>query len=396
MKIRDTLYFDHQATAPLDPRVLRKMEPFWGDSFGNPHSAEHAVGWVANEAVTRAKTSIATLIGADPDEVIFTSGATEANNLALLGISLGLGAEAECRRILISAIEHKCVLASAQALRRHDGFEIDTVSVDKNGKINLDEFERSVSSGVLLASVILVNNEIGTVQDISKISRICRASGVVLHCDAAQAPAAIDLSRIAEQVDLLSLSAHKMYGPMGIGALYIRRNLQTCIEPVIYGGGQQGNLRSGTLPLPLCVGMGEAAKLCCGERAENERSHVGNLRNRFVDRLAQTGRSIHLNGPDLDQRHPGNANLRFEGFNAQDILGALQPKLAASSGSACTTGIPEPSHVLRAIGLTGDEADASIRFSIGRQTTEDDIDEAVALIATALERLDHSSDAIRA
>ena len=393
MRIHDILYFDHQATTPLDPRVLRKMGPFWNESFGNPHSTEHVVGWAADKAITDAKTSVATLIGADADEIIFTSGATEANNLALLGIGRRPGAGSKRRRILVSAIEHKCVLAAAHALQRHDGFEIDTVPVDQTGKIKHDEFEGLVSSDVLLCSVILVNNEIGTVQDISEISQICRASGILLHCDAAQAPAAMDLSGVAVQVDLLSLSAHKMYGPMGIGALYIRRDLQPNIEPVIYGGGQQGNLRSGTLPLPLCVGMSEAAKLCGGEEGENERAQVRRLRDCFVERLGQTRWNIQLNGPDVDDRHPGNANLRFEGFDAQEILGTLQPKLTASSGSACTSGTPEPSHVLRAIGLTGDEADASIRFSIGHQTTEDDIDDAVELIVAALKRLDQSSEA---
>ena len=383
----DTLYFDHQATTPIDRRVLQKMEPFWSNSFGNPHSAEHAVGWAANKAVEDAKSSLGKLIGADPDEIVFTSGATEANNVALLGIARGLNSGSNRRRILVSAIEHKCVLAAALALQEHYGFKVDTVPVDQDGRIKQGELKQMISSDVLFCSFILVNNEIGTIQDISEISQICRAFGALLHCDGAQAPTAVDLSEIADQVDLLSLSGHKMYGPMGIGALYIRRDLQPCIEPTIYGGGQQGNLRSGTLPLPLCVGMGEAAKLCSDDETANERDRVRNLRDRFINNLMQSGRKIHLNGPPLNERHPVNANLRFEGFNAQDILGALQPKIAASSGSACTTGIPEPSHVLRAIGLTPAAADASIRFSIGRYTKETDVQIAVELITKALERL---------
>ncbi len=386
----DTIYFDHQATTPLDPRIFRKMEPFWRESFGNPHSIEHSIGWAADKAITDAKASVATLIGADADEVIFTSGATESNNLALLGISRGLDAASDRRRIFVSAIEHKCVLAAAQALQEHGGFKVDTVPVDKKGKIKQDELKKMISSDVLLCSFILVNNEIGTIQEISEISQICRASGTLLHCDGAQAPAAMDLSQIADRVDFLSLSGHKMYGPMGIGAVYIRRDLQPCIEPVIYGGGQQDNLRSGTLPLPLCVGMGEAAKLCTGDEAASVRKRVRSLRDNFVEQLVQTHWSIQLNGPDLDDRHPGNANVRFEGFDAQDILGALQPKLAASSGSACTSGIPEPSHVLRAIGLNTEQADASVRFSLGRDTTESDVQNAVELITQALERLSQS------
>jgi cysteine desulfurase len=387
MKIRDSIYLDHQATTPLDRRVLKKMEPFWRESFGNPHSAEHAVGWAAEKAIVEAKSSVGNLIGADPDEIIFTSGATEANNLALLGAGRGLDAGSGRRRILISAIEHKCVLAAAQALQKYDGIKVDIVPVDKTGNIKIDELKKMVSSDVLFFSLILVNNEIGTIQDIVEISRICRESGALFHCDGAQAPTAMGLNQIADQVDLLSLSGHKMYGPMGIGALFIRRDLHSCIEPIIYGGGQQDNLRSGTLPLPLCVGMGEAAKLCMDEEAASERGRVRKLRDRFVEILMLSGWKIQLNGPPLDERHPANANLRFEDFNAQDILGALQPNLAASSGSACTSGIPEPSHVLRAIGLTGEAADASIRFSVGRHTTEQDIDAAIELVVTTLERL---------
>lgn len=387
MLIQDVLYFDHQATAPIDHRVLRAMEPFWRESFGNPHSSEHSIGWAADKAIMDAKTSVANLIGADADEVIFTSGATEANNLALLGVARGLGAGSDRQHILISSIEHKCVLTTAQALQERDGFKIGIVPVDHEGNLRVDKLREMISKDVLFCSFILVNNEIGTIQEIAEINQICRETGTLLHCDGAQAPVAIDLSNIADQVDLLSLSGHKMYGPMGIGALYVRREIHKKIEPVIYGGGQQGNLRSGTLPLPLCVGMGEAANYCNGEEATINREHVRYLRDLFIEHLMQSHWVIQLNGPDLDTRHPGNANLRFEKFSAQDILGALQPRLAASTGSACTTGIPEASHVLRAIGLSNEQAEASVRFSLGRYTTESDVLNAVELITQALDRL---------
>jgi len=387
MIIRNTLYFDHQASAPTDPRVLQAMEPFWCESFGNPHSSEHSIGWAADKAIADAKELIAAMIGADADEIIFTSGATEANNLALLGIGRGLGLKSDRRRILVSATEHKCVLAAAHALQENDSFKVGIVPVDQKGKLDQGELEKLISENVLLCSFILVNNEIGSIQEISEISKICRAFGILLHCDCAQAPVAMDLANITDHVDLLSLSAHKMYGPMGIGALYVRREVQSKIEPVIYGGGQQGNLRSGTLPLPLCVGMGEAARYCIGGEAEKNRRHVQHLRNIFVENLMKSHWDVHLNGPDLDDRHPGNANLRFDGFDAQDILGALQPKLAASSGSACTSGIPEPSHVLRAIGLSSEQSGASVRFSLGTLTTENDVLNAVELITQSLERL---------
>lgn len=392
MIIRDTLYFDHQASTPTAPRVLQAMEPFWRESFGNPHSNEHSIGWAADKAIEGAKISIAAMIGADGDEIIFTSGATEANNLALLGIGRGLGRKSDRRRILVSTIEHKCVLAAAHALQEHDNFKVETVPVDKNGRLNQDELEKMISDDVLFCSFILVNNEIGSIQDISKISQICRSFGILLHCDCAQAPVAMDLADITDYVDLLSLSGHKMSGPMGIGSLYVRRDIHTKIEPIIYGGGQQGNLRSGTLPLPLCVGMGEAAKYCIGDEARENRTHVRHLRDIFVKDLMESRWDIHLNGPSLDDRHPGNVNLRFDNFDAQDILGALQPKLAASSGSACTSGISEPSHVLRAIGLTSEQARSSIRFSLGTRSTESDVHNAVEVITQALERLFQSSD----
>lgn len=386
MRSGRTIYLDHQATTPIDPRVLAEMTPYFQTSFANPHSAEHALGWEAAKAVEEAASRVAGLLGADRDEIIFTSGATESNNLALLGIGRGQVGTTR-RRILVSAIEHKCVLAACRALERQLGYETLILPVDDQGRVDISELNASLGGDVLLVSIMAVNNEIGTIQEIRAISDLVRASGALFHCDAAQAAFAINLQGVASLVDLLSLSGHKMYGPKGIGALYVRRDLQRRIEPLIYGGAQQGGLRAGTLPVPLCVGMGAAAVLAKSDSAREERRTLRRQRDRFVKRLRSLSWPIVLNGPDEEIRHPGNANVRFAGFSADEILGALQPAVAASTGSACSSGFPEPSHVLRAIGLTTEEAEASIRFSVGRSTTEADIDEAVGFIERALERL---------
>ena len=369
----ETIYADNQATTPLDPQVLEKMLPFWKGSFGNPHSSDHIVGWKAAEAVSSSQGAVAAMISADQDEMIFTSGATEANNLALLGISRN--ALPNRRRILVSAIEHKCVLTAARALQAREGFTVELIPVDKHGFVDIDALKEMIDESVLLASVMAVNNEIGTIQDLPAIAGTLAEWGVLFHCDAAQAPCAMDLTGITEHVDILSLSAHKMYGPQGIGALFVRRSLQADIEPVIYGGGQQNGLRSGTLPVALCVGMAAAAELVMGAEA-NERARIGSLRDEFVRHLQDAGAVFGINGPVGAWRHPGNINVCFEDYSAQDILGAVQPDLAASTGAACTSGIPEPSHVLRAIGLSADKAESSIRFSFGRFTKEEEISRA--------------------
>ena len=354
------------------------MAPYWRELFGNPHSSDHIVGWRSAQAVQRATSSVAALVGADPDEVIFTSGATEANNLALLG--LGRRAPPTRRRVLVSAIEHKCVLAAAKSLEERVGFTVETIPVDEEGFVNLDALEAMLDESVLFASVMAVNNEIGTIQDLPRISALLRDCGGLFHCDAAQAPCAMNLSDLALHADLISLSGHKMYGPQGIGALYIRRDIQGEIEPIIYGGGQQGGLRSGTMPVALCVGMGAAADIIRASDAASERLRVARQRDDFVEGLQGTSPNVAINGPVGDQRHPGNANLAFQGAAAQDILGSLQPGVAASTGAACTSGIPEPSHVLRAIGRTAAEAESSIRFSFGRFTTDDEVEEAVCRV----------------
>ncbi len=377
-----TIYADYQATTPLDPRVADRMVPYWSESFGNPHSIDHAVGWQADKAVREAAEAVAALIGADADEIVFTSGATESNNLALLG--LARRAPAGRKRILASAIEHKCVLAAARSLSEREGFSFETIPVDREGFLDLGCLERMLDDDVLVVSVMAVNNEVGTIQDVPRISALLAQRGIPLHCDAAQAPSAVDVSGLAGHADLVSLSGHKMYGPQGIGALRIRRDLHDRVEPLIYGGGQQEGLRSGTLPVPLCVGMAAAADLARSPEASKERSRTERRRDSFVARLRNGHPSAVLNGASGESRHPGNANVRFDGFDARDILGALQPRLAAATGAACATGIPEPSHVLRALGLAALQCDSSIRFSFGRFTTDEDIETAANLVLNAL------------
>jgi len=386
MRIGNTIYLDHQATTPIDGRVLAEMAPYHSESFGNPHSSDHRLGWESAQAVENAAASIAALIGVDADEITFTSGATESNNLALLGLARR-AADGKRRRVLVSAIEHKCVLAAGRVLEEQLGFSIEKIPVDNQGFIEISALEAAMDDDVLAVSIMAVNNEIGTIQDIRALSKLVRSHGCVFHCDAAQAPSAMDMAFVGDYVDILSLSGHKMYGPKGIGAVYIDRRLQDCIEPLIYGGGQQNGLRSGTLPTPLCVGMGKAADLLAGDDAEKRRAQLRSRRDDFVERLQNLPWPVALNGPVGQSRHPGNANIRFTGFAAHDILGALQPHVAASTGSACTSGILEPSHVLKAVGLSGDESDASIRFSLGFDTSGEDIEEAVAQIESVLKRL---------
>jgi len=379
------IYMDYQASTPVDPRVSGAMEPFLFDHPGNPHSSDHSFGWEANTAVENALRQIAAGIGADPDEIIFTSGATEANNLAILG-AVARGGQKR-RRILVSAVEHKCVLSAARASADRLGFTIDQVPVDRDGTIRLDSLRDRLHDDVLLVSAMAVNNEIGTIQPVADISSMCHEVGALVHVDAAQALTAGSLDVHHLNIELLTLSAHKIYGPKGIGALFIRRDAQRKIEPLIYGGGQQGGLRGGTLPVPLCVGFGQAVALMAADEAEDERSRVRGLRDRLISGICDIDRNIRINGPTGFSRHPGNANLRFPGIDAHDLLMALQPRLAAATASACTSGTPDPSHVLRAIGLTNPEALSSVRFGVGRFTEQTEVDEALTILREELPRI---------
>lgn len=386
MRIGETIYLDHQATTPVDRRVLNEMVSYFGKSFGNPHSTDHIIGWRASQRLDIAAGEIAQMIGADREEIVFTSGATESNNLALLGLSKRASSGSRTK-ILTSAIEHKCVLEVCNVLESQFGYEIEYIPVDASGQLIFEALEDSISEQVLIVSIMAVNNEIGTIQDLSAVSRIARSSGAIFHCDAAQAPCALNMTSIVEHVDLLSLSAHKFYGPQGVGALYVNRELMSSLEPLIYGGGQQGTVRSGTVPLALCVGMGAASRHISSEKDEASRQRLGFLRDKFLSALLASEWHISVNGIQGGQRHPGNANLCFHGYDAQEMLGALQPRLAASTGSACTTGIPETSHVLRAIGLSEEDARASVRFSLGFETSETELEEAVELVKGVLRKL---------
>ena len=279
------------------------------------------------------------------------------------------------------------MLAAARALEARENFIVEQISVDREGFIDLDALADGLGETTLVVSIMLVNNEVGTIQDIPRIAEIVNSRGVLLHCDAAQGACALDMSRLADHADLISLSGHKIYGPQGIGALYIRRDIQARIEPIIYGGGQQSDLRSGTVPVPLCVGIAAAAEILQTDEGARPSANEWPVRETLSLIVLQASTyPISINGPTGDRRHPGNANLRFEGFVAQEILGALQPHLAASTGSACTSGIPEPSHVLRALGLTPDQSDASIRFSFGRFTTDAEIEKAARLVIKCLDK----------
>lgn len=272
-------------------------------------------------------------------------------------------------------------------MESRDSFKVEQIQVDREGFIDLNALADQLDETTLVVSIMAVNNEVGTIQDIFRIAEIVASRGIFLHCDAAQGACAMDMSSLANHADLISLSGHKMYGPQGIGALYSRREIQTNVEPIIYGGGQQSNLRSGTIPVPLCVGMATGAEILQSDEGVAERIRVAAQRDGFVRRLQASAYPVSLNGPKGDRRHPGNANLRFEGFIAQDLLATLQPHLAASTGSACTSGITEPSHVLRAMGLSGEEADRSVRFSFGRFTTDAEMAEAAYLVTKNLESL---------
>ncbi|MCR4266774.1 cysteine desulfurase family protein [Nitratireductor sp. ZSWI3] len=377
--LMNRIYLDNHASTEVDPRVAQAMAEA---GFGNPHS-DHAVGWEAAAKIDEARAGIAMLIGANHEEIIFTSGATEANNLAILGMRRKA---AEGRnKIIRSAIEHKSVIAACDHLRAEWGFEITVLPVSSEGMVDLDALEAALDERTALCTVGFVNNEIGTIQDVRSIGRLCRDASVPLHTDAVQAPLAADISDLARWCDLISLSSHKMHGPMGVGALFIAGDIQHAIAPIMFGGGQQSSLRPGTLPLQLCVGMGTAAQLCL--KNEVWRNNITQTRDAFLDELRALGMQFHLNGPEPGPfRHPGNANISFPGIEADELIGLLQPQLAASSGSACTAGTIEPSYVLTALGLPTDQVRSAVRFGFAMKMDPAKAREAALLVSDAAER----------
>ena len=380
MSINFPIYLDYSATTQVDPRVADVMIPYLTEKFGNPASRSHHYGWVAEEAVERAREQVASLVNADPKEIVWTSGATESNNLALKGAAHFY--QGKGKHIVTLKTEHKAVLDTVRELERQ-GFSATYLDPEPSGLLDLEKLKAALRPDTIIVSVMMVNNEIGVIQDIAAIGEICRGRGVLLHVDAAQATGkvAIDLQQL--KVDLMSFSAHKTYGPKGIGALYVRRKPRVRLEAQMHGGGHERGMRSGTLATHQIVGMGEAFRIAQVEMAtENERMRM--LRDRLWQGLSSM-EEVHLNG-DMEQRVPHNLNVSFNYVEGESLIMAITD-VAVSSGSACTSASLEPSYVLRALGRSDELAHSSIRFSVGRFTTEEEVDYTVALLKNKIAKL---------
>ncbi|NBT35285.1 MAG: IscS subfamily cysteine desulfurase [Betaproteobacteria bacterium] len=378
--MKQPIYLDYSATTPVDPRVVDRMIPFLREEFGNPASRSHAYGWSAEAAVEEARKQVAALVNCDPKEIVWTSGATESINLALKGAAHFYRDRG--RHVITVKTEHKATLDTCRELER-EGFEVTYLDVREDGLVSLDAFEAALRPDTILVSVMFVNNEIGVIQDIQAIGEVCRARGIVFHVDSAQATGKVVIDLQTLKVDLMSFSAHKTYGPKGIGALFVRRKPRIRLEPLIHGGGHERGMRSGTLPTHQIVGMGEAFRLAGLEMAaENERIRM--LRDRLWKGL-QSIEAVYLNG-NLEHRVPHNLNVSFNYVEGESLLMAVKD-IAVSSGSACTSASLEPSYVLRALGRSDELAHSSIRFSIGRFTTEADVDFTVSLMAQKVAKL---------
>jgi cysteine desulfurase len=375
------IYLDYSATTPVDPRVADVMIPFLRESFGNPASRSHPYGWRAEDAVEQAREHVAALVNADPREIVWTSGATESNNLAIKGAA-HFYAPTKGKHIITVRTEHKAVLDTVRELERQ-GFEATYLNVQENGLIDLDVLKAAIRPDTVLVSVMFVNNEIGVIQDIETIGNLCREKGIIFHVDAAQATGKVEIDLQKLKVDLMSFSAHKTYGPQGVGALYVRRKPRVRIEAQIHGGGHERGMRSGTLATHQIVGMGEAFRIAKAEMAtENQR--IRTLRDRLLSGL-QTMDEIYVNG-HLDNRVPHNLNVSFNFVEGESLIMAVKD-IAVSSGSACTSASLEPSYVLRALGRSDELAHSSIRFSIGRFTTEADVDYTIELMKAKVAKL---------
>jgi len=378
-----SIYLDSHATTPVDPRVLEAMLPFFTEHFGNASSRNHLFGWKAGKAVEQAREQVAALIGARFRDVVFTSGATEANNLAIKGIAAR--APRHRRHVVTVSTEHRAVLDPCRALER-DGFRVTVLGVDAEGRIDLQQLRETIADDTLIVSVMSGNNEIGVLHPLPEIAALVRERSAIFHCDAVQAAGVLPMDVRALGIDLVSLSAHKIYGPKGIGALYVaRREPAIDLEAQIDGGGHERGYRSGTLNVPAIVGFGRAADLCrMGAAVESMRLRA--LRDRLWGRLSTSVGGIHLNGP-MEPRLPHNLNVRFDDVHGESLLKAIASAVAVSSGAACATASAEPSHVLHALGLTDEQARASIRFGLGRFTTEQEIDTAAATVAGVVAQL---------
>jgi cysteine desulfurase len=376
------IYLDNHSTTRTDPRVLEVMLPFFTEAYGNAASISHRFGWEAGAAVDRAREQLASAIGADPKEIVFTSGATEANNLAIKGASQALGRKGN--HLVTAASEHKAVLDTMKRLAR-EGFDLTVVPCDETGRVEVESVAEALTDRTILVSIMTANNEVGTLNPVSEIGQICHDRGVIFHTDATQAVGKVPVNVLVQNVDLLSLSAHKFHGPKGIGALYVRRrDPQVRLLPQIDGGGHERGLRSGTIPVPLAVGLGAAAELAIREQPQ-ESARVFRLRERLHAGIEERVAEIRLNGhPTL--RLPGNLNLSFAYVDGEALMMAMRD-VAVSSGAACTSADPEPSHVLLAMGLSEEMARASLRFGLGRFTTPEEIEFAIQAVASAVDQL---------
>jgi cysteine desulfurase len=374
------VYLDYSATTPVDPRVAQKMIPYLTEMFGNPASRSHPYGWTAEQAVEEAREHVAALLGADSREIVWTSGATEGNNLAIKGAAMFY--KDKGRHLITQKTEHKATLDTCRELERQ-GFEVTYLDPEPNGLVDLEKFRAAIRPDTIVASIMMVNNEIGVIQPIAEMGEICRDKGVIFHCDAVQAAGKVEINLQTLKVDLLTVTAHKVYGPKGIGALYIRRKPRVRIEAQIHGGGHERGMRSGTLPTHQIVGMGEAFRIAKEEMvSENARIRV--LRDRLWNGLKDM-EEVHLNG-DLEHRIPGNLNISFNFVEGESLIMAIKD-VAVSSGSACTSASLEPSFVLRALGLSDELAHSSIRMTIGRFSTEEEIDFTIDLLKNKIAKL---------
>lgn len=383
MTVKTPVYLDYAATTPVDKRVAEKMIPYLTETFGNPASNSHAFGWEAEEAVEKARADIAALINADPKEIIFTSGATESDNLAIKGAANFY--KTKGKHLITIKTEHKAVLDTMRELERQ-GFEVTYLGVQENGLIDLEELKASIRDDTILISVMWVNNEIGVVQDIPAIGEICRERKIVFHVDAAQACGKVPVDVEAAKIDLLSMSAHKVYGPKGIGALYVRRKPRVRLEAQMHGGGHERGFRSGTLPTHQIVGMGEAFRIA-KEELEQDMAHYRKLRDIFLKGIEgiEGIEEVYING-DLEHRAPNNLNVSFNFVEGESLIMAVK-ELAVSSGSACTSASLEPSYVLRALGRNDELAHSSLRITFGRMTTEEEVQFAAELIKSKIGKL---------
>jgi cysteine desulfurase len=376
------VYLDNHSTTRTDPRVVEAMLPYFSQIYGNPGSVSHRFGWEAQEAVDRAREQVARAIGSEAKEIVFTSGATEANNLAIKGAAQALARKG--KHLVTLASEHHAVLDTMKHLGR-EGWEVTVLPCDETAQVSAESVATAITERTVLVSVMAANNEVGTLNPVREIGKACHERGVLFHTDATQAVGKVLLDVVADEIDLLSLSGHKIYGPKGIGALYVRRrNPHVRLQPQVDGGGHERGLRSGTLPVPLIVGLGWAAELAAGERPM-EVTRLLDLRERLHSGIAGRVPDIRLNGHPTE-RLPGNLNLSFAYVDGEALMMAMRD-VAVSSGAACTSANPEPSHVLRAMGLDEGMARASLRFGLGRFTTAEEIDFAVGAVADAVERL---------